>query len=292
MPRPIRNVLVPAMLLVLCAMLASLHATPASAGPGKGRQDAVGVLPPQSNPYGASYGDWSARWWQWAYSLPVAGHPLFAETGADCGAGQSGSVWFLGGVFNVSGSATRDECVVPAGKALFFPILNVEWDNICPVTEPPLSNAELAAIAKWYIDGVVDMDCEVDGLPVRTLTAYRCTTGPFSVTFPAGGIFDYFCGTAPGEWGPMMGDGYYLMLAPLSQGDSHTIHFHATQADVGFTLDITYHLTPGQSPAAAVMMNGAPAPASAATMPWFKARAARVQGARNATWGTVKTLYR
>jgi len=29
-------------------------------------------------------------------------------------------------VFNVSGSATRDLCTVPAGKALFFPILNVE----------------------------------------------------------------------------------------------------------------------------------------------------------------------
>src|SRR5262245_11884284 len=36
-----------------------------------------GVLPPQSNPYGASYGEWSAKWWQWAFSMPHTDHPLF-----------------------------------------------------------------------------------------------------------------------------------------------------------------------------------------------------------------------
>jgi hypothetical protein len=90
------------------------------------------VHPRSSNPYGASYETWTARWWQWAYSLPVAGHPLFDESGADCAAGQSGPVWYLGGVFNVSGSAVRDLCVVPQGKSILFPIINAEWDNACP----------------------------------------------------------------------------------------------------------------------------------------------------------------
>src|SRR5689334_15805444 len=54
-----------------------------------------GVLPVKSSPYGMTYGQWSARWWQWAFSLPIDRSPLFGT--ADCSAGQSGLVWFLPG---------------------------------------------------------------------------------------------------------------------------------------------------------------------------------------------------
>ena len=200
------------------------------------------AAPPQSNPYGKSYGDWSAAWWQWAYSLPIDGHPLFDETGTDAGAGQTGHVWFLGGVFNVSGTAHR-VITIPKGTALFFPILNVEWDNICPPTDPPLSNAELAAMAASFMDLVTTMACEVDGVSVPNLFDYRCTTGPFSVDFPENGLFQAFCGTPPGPNGPMMGDGYYLMIKPLPKGH-HTLHFTGTVGPpVSFTLDITYDIT-------------------------------------------------
>ena len=40
------------------------------------------------------------------HSPPYTGainHPLVDETGAKCGVGQSGQVWFLGGPFNNSG---------------------------------------------------------------------------------------------------------------------------------------------------------------------------------------------
>ncbi len=30
-----------------------------------------GVLPVNSKPYGMTYGEWSAKWWQWAYSIPL-----------------------------------------------------------------------------------------------------------------------------------------------------------------------------------------------------------------------------
>ena len=46
--------------------------------------------------------------------------------------GQSGSVWFLAGIFG-GGSATRT-CAVPAGKALYFPVLNsvnINAPNVC-----------------------------------------------------------------------------------------------------------------------------------------------------------------
>src|SRR5262245_50717964 len=106
-----------------------------------------GVLPPQSHPFGATYGEWAARWWQWAYKQPVDTNPLFDETGARIANGQSGKVWFLAGVINVSGSAERTG-TIPAGKALFFPILNFEADNLAPPLDPPLDESGLRAQAK------------------------------------------------------------------------------------------------------------------------------------------------
>ncbi len=237
----------------LCAagisLLLVLNALPAGAGgprsvddPGNGGNPRV--FPPGSSPYGSSYGDWSARWWQWAYGLPVAGHPLFDETGADCGAGQSGPVWFLGGVFNVSGSATRTMCSIPAGKALYFPIINVEWDNVCPAEEPPLSVEELRATAAWFMDLATALSCELDGVPIENPFAYRFTAGPFGVDIPSGSIWEFFgCATPAGHYAPLMADGYFLMLKPLAPG-AHVLHFSGTIGDpVNFTLEITYELT-------------------------------------------------
>src|SRR6184192_733652 len=83
------------------------------------------VFPINSKPFGASYGTWSARWWQYAYQFPVHNppytgsiyNPLFDETGSQCTLGQSGSVWYMVGVINVSGSAVRD-CIVPSHVGL------------------------------------------------------------------------------------------------------------------------------------------------------------------------------
>ena len=93
-----------------------------------------GVIPPNAKAYSMTYGEWSAKWWQWALSLPVGQNPFF-DQGGDCshGAnGQVGPVWFLTGVINVSGMAERD-CTVPVGKALLFPLINTE----CSTLDPP-----------------------------------------------------------------------------------------------------------------------------------------------------------
>jgi hypothetical protein len=68
------------------------------------------VIAADSVAFGRTYSEWSAAWWQWAFSIPVASHPLFDN--GDCNIGQSGPVWFLGGKFcpsgqTCTGSATR-----------------------------------------------------------------------------------------------------------------------------------------------------------------------------------------
>src|SRR5215213_4315010 len=78
------------------------------------------VLPPSSKPYGKTYGEWSAVWWQWALSQPVEAHPFIDDPAFDVTSGQSGSVWFLGTPF---GTVTRS-VTIPSGKALLIGLLN------------------------------------------------------------------------------------------------------------------------------------------------------------------------
>ena len=210
------------------------------------------VAAPNSSPFGLSYGDWSAAWWQWASALPVPGHPLFDETGAQCGAGNSGPVWFLGGVINETGSAVRN-CALPSGTTVFFPILNVECSN---VEGNGVNAVELRACAVSFMELATDMVAEIDGERIPHLQRFRVQSGTFPFALPDDNFFQFFGVTAatpgtcffPAEGGncePYLsfGDGVYLMAGPLSDGQ-HTIHIHGTFSGI-FTLDVVYHLTVG-----------------------------------------------
>jgi len=205
-----------------------------------------GVLPPNSRPFGLTYGQWSAKWWQWAFSLPVDHHPLYDT--ADCSAGQSGKVWFLGASFSPSvtdaGEVVAIEtrsCAVPAGTDLFFPIANAEASTI---EGNGATEAELRAVAQSFQDVATNLSAEVDGVAIRNLDAYRVqsplyTFGPL----PDNNVVQAFGIDAPaGTTSKSVADGVFLMLSPLSVG-KHTIHFHAEVPDFNFLLDITYHIT-------------------------------------------------
>jgi hypothetical protein len=190
-----------------------------------------------SAPFGMTYGDWSAAWWQWAYSLPVDGHPLFDETGADAAAGQSGPVFFLGGVFNASGIVTRS-ITVPAGKALFFPIINAEWDNFLCIDNTDLSLAQLRADVAGILDTTTDLSVTLDGVRMSDVAAYRFVSPVFEVFLVADGL----CQDEPPGRYPAVGDGYYVMLKPLAPG-THALHFHGLLPDFGFVQDVEYEIT-------------------------------------------------
>jgi hypothetical protein len=208
-----------------------------------------GIVPPDSSYAHKTYGQWSAAWWQWAYSIPAPNNPLLDETGAKCGVSQSGSVWFLVGVLNASGTAVRDRCTVPAGEALFFPVVNAEWDNYLQCV-PPTSYTvdQLRSIVKTIVDAVTKMSATVDGVSVRNLPSYRAVSPVFSLTLPGNNLLQAIgCYPSdPGTYTPAVADGYYLLLEPLAPG-THTIHFQATVRKThysgAFSLDITYQLT-------------------------------------------------
>jgi hypothetical protein len=207
------------------------------------------VLPPGRPAYGKTYGEWSEAWWQWAYSIPVPANPLFDSTGSLCGTGQSGRVWFLAGIFNATGIAVRDSCVIPLGRPIFIPILNGECSNV----EGNGSTVDnLRACAKGQMDLAANLSAEVDGVPVPDIAQYRVQspTG-FGLTLPENNLLQLFGFKAPagsclpqGEACPpylSFADGYYLMLAPLGPG-AHTLHVHGEIPAFGFALDVTYHL--------------------------------------------------
>ena len=193
-----------------------------------------GVLPPGSHAFGLSQGEWSAKWWQWAFSFRADAHPLLDTAG--CDAGQSGPVWFLGGSF-VNTTVVR-ECTVPAGKVIFFPVLNTECSTI---EGPPFfgsNEAELRACAAAVTN--TGMFATIDGVAVQNLSSYRVQSPLYVFSAPDGGLFG-----GPVSGAQSISDGVWLMLAPLSAGRTHTIHFGGTQTIPGFpslTLDVTYNL--------------------------------------------------
>lgn len=210
------------------------------------------VAPLNSTPHGLTYGEWSAAHWQWIYSLPVDAHPLFDT--ADCSAGQTGNVWFLGGTFTtievgpgvVVGEVER-ECTIPSGTALFFPLINAEASTIEGNGE---TESELRDAANFFAD-FIDGDSvflEING-QAADVTGNRVESPLFTFgPLPANNILASFGYDAPeGATSLSVGDGYFAFVKPLPVG-THTLHFGG-EADFSpaggplFIQDITYTVT-------------------------------------------------
>jgi hypothetical protein len=203
-------------------------------GQDKEQPERARILPPGSTPYGHTYAEWSALWWQWVTSLPADNNPAL-DTG-DCGEGQSGDVWFLAGSFFGPEPIVR-ECTVPAGKAFFFPIVNTAFF----ITEEE-ENEEVARQAvNDAIDQVTSVSLKIDGKPIKHINRhYRTDSALFEIgPLPANNIF----GVNEGTTLEGVSDGYFVMLKPLHKGKL-TIHFKAeTNSEV--SQDVTYILHVG-----------------------------------------------
>ena len=244
-------------LLVALVALGTLTSAPAMAASGR-TVGVQGVYPLDAQPYGRTWGEWTATWWQWAFSMPISSHPLFDS--ADCSAGQSGPVWFLGGAF--TGTAATRTCTVPAGTALLFPLLNAECSDIEPPPFFGADEAEMRACARAFMEPASDLFCSIDGVAVENVNSYRVDSPLYAFSAPDDNLF--------GIPGPVSGlsvsDGYWIFLAPLSAGQ-HTIRFGGMLP--GFPIDVTYELT---------------------VRPGGRGRG-QIEGDPE-TWGTVKQLYR
>lgn len=225
--RLLKNVLLTSALLLSAAAPA-----PADSDKGRGPE----ILSPKSSPYGETYGQWAADWWTWALSIPAEVNPLHDTTGAFAGVGQHGPVWFLAGATGSGNIAVTRNVTVPEGKALFFPLINTLWTT--GPADPPITVPEIRDLLAGVTADVTGLACEIDGERVKRLDKYVTVTPAFSLVVPANNVL----GLPAANYSPNVDQGFYLMLAPLSPG-AHTIHFTGNNVDLGYTLDITYHLT-------------------------------------------------
>src|ERR1035438_3695733 len=93
------------------------------------------VLPPSSLPYGYSYQEWSAKWWQ--YVLGQSTNHLEALGDPGICSGPASRVRFPGpSMLGAGGLHTvTNHIAVPEGTPLFFPVLDFWQDNgNCPLS--------------------------------------------------------------------------------------------------------------------------------------------------------------
>jgi hypothetical protein len=195
--------------------------------------DNPGVYPLSEKVGGKSYAEWTAAWWQWALSPPKGENPIVDNAGKFSERGQSGPVWFLAG--NFGGKVTR-KCSVPAGKVIFFPVLNQLGHDRSDTAE----EKDLRAFATTVADSARDLEVIADGKALKDVKKYRVASALFTVQGPAKAEDEVFPGIAGKH--KAVSDGYWIMLKPLAPGE-HVIRFKGRFTAVPLELDVTYKLT-------------------------------------------------
>lgn len=186
-------------------------------------QPALAQLHPPAQPIaGATQEEWSRRWWRWALSFDDNAGPVADADGSECAAGQSGPVWFLAGSYGTA--RTVRHCRVPAGKTLYFPLVNSlavqpdDEDESCASLKRRA--AEMARPAGLVL--------ELDGKRFRGLEAHRQATRR---CFRLADDDDTLAA----------GNGFYVAIGPLKPG-RHTLNFGGILPElaqaVTYTLDV------------------------------------------------------
>jgi hypothetical protein len=236
------------------AALALLVAVASTARADGGSNDPVSarslVFPPQSHPYGVSFQEWAARYWQRTLSLPVDA----ASYAAPLSDGQSGKVWVLAGPLGSAPTGTV-QFSIPEGKAMLISPLTYWVDNAnCPsFTDFTVDDLRGQVAAEWT--QVTETSCTIDGVTIPGLanpqdSPYLFDSTVFSYTLPDHDtyptvLFGATCIANGTTIGGAVAEGEFLMIKPLSVGQ-HIIHGTDIVGPVtspSLVVDITYVIT-------------------------------------------------
>lgn len=173
-----------------------------------------------------AYGNWAAKWWQWAFASRFV---QFTKGAVDCAAGQSGRVWFLAGQLVPEPDVRTCRAPIPLGTTLFFPLVNYGFwnpDSNCPAQG--CSVEQKRALTNGFFSDQVpgalnsyacQLSVVVDDVPVQN-NGYGIVRTQ-SPVFPLNGTLPD--GTKVSD-SQTIDDGYYVAIPPLARG-SHMIHF-------------------------------------------------------------------
>jgi len=181
------------------------------------------LIPPTKPIAGVSQEEWSKRWWRWALSFDDDESPVADRDGRFCAEGQQGPVWFLAGTYGTA--RTIRSCHVPAGKTLFFPLINYITYEPDDADESCASLKRRAAALTPAPDALL---LDINGKRFNGLAAHRqATRRCFHIEDDDDTL--------------AAGNGFYVALGPLKKG-RYTLNFGGilpgmSQA-VTYTLDV------------------------------------------------------
>jgi hypothetical protein len=188
-----------------------------------------------SSPYGIPYHQWTAKFWQWLYSLTADQHPRENYTPEKCANGQQGPVWFLDAP--LSGNQERT-CTIPAGKSILAAVLNGQCDtgDVLLRTDEDVRKCATEGNDYGVISGTLD------GVEIKNLNQYRIDSGFYNITHIADNIYGL-----PGG-GPFRAftNGYFVFLEPPAPG-KHDLQLSVSVVNpfnpqYNYAAEWTYHL--------------------------------------------------
>jgi hypothetical protein len=202
--------------------------------------------------FGKTPAEWAVAWWNWSLPIPRATNPM---RGGPCDQNQTGDVFFLAGNF---GRVETRSCTIPAGKAIYFPIIN----DVCkdaPEAGCQYMSTEAELLECGRLEPEHSVSLSIDGVAIEDLEGYHTQSAPFEVLGPGdrslnampciGPIGPNHCEIPEGTRRIGVTDGYWVMLRPLPPGP-HTIHFAGSTgpASAPWALDMTYQITVAEAP--------------------------------------------
>ena len=174
----------------------------------------VSLFPIGTNPYGLSYGGWSAKWWKWLLAIPKTINPLLDDTGSKAALNQPDpNVFFLCQTIDttkpIKNPIGTRKVRVKAGLSILMPIIN--WISVSH--EDGETDKELVSVATKRMDVVSRLEVSINGERIeKGLEQYRARSPFFEMVLPEDNILELSRGPRR-----FVSDGYWLFLPPLEE---------------------------------------------------------------------------
>ena len=168
----------------------------------------ISILPIDSKLYGLTYGEWSAKWWQWAVMIPKSNNPLLDLTGANANINQNNPhVFFLCQTYEGVNSIPHRTVKIPADKSIFMPIIN--WISV--LHNDGENDEELLETARERMDVVANLEITIDQVSIKEgLKKYRAESPFFDFELHEDNILGLSAGHKRA-----ISDGYWLFIKQL-----------------------------------------------------------------------------
>lgn len=169
------------------------------------------IFPIDCPPFGLSYSQWTAKWWEWILKIPKVINPLFDTSGVNALINQADqNVFFLCQTLESTEKISQRSITIPKSSSVFMPIIN--WLSI--LHEDGDTDDELLSRAKERMDVVKDLQIVINGIVAdsQLIRRFRFRSPFLNIILPEGNIFDKPAGASR-----VVSDGYWLFLKPLTE---------------------------------------------------------------------------